>query len=159
MERITQQQSKNFVPLKDDFSNSEPQFFSLTPSKDEDYPFSEGWEDVTYFTGRKVDLYSNREGDGDSWVYVLSNESIPGLLKIGSTQKSPEERAKQISRGTGIPTEFNVEFAFKCFNAERLEREIHRYFKAMRISKDREFFQVPLSEAKKAIENIGKKYL
>ena len=46
-------------------------------------------------------LYADK-GNGDQWVYVLSNPSSPGLLKIGYTKKQPEERAKQISSATGV---------------------------------------------------------
>jgi len=157
--RLTPTESKSFVPLKDDFKDHPPRYFTLTPSQDANFPASEGWEDITYYTGRKINMYSNREGDGDSWVYVLSNESIPGQLKIGSTQKDPDTRAKQLSRGTGIPTQFKVEFAFKCFNAESAEKEVHKVLSDARISKDREFFAITLNEAQEVIKKIGKKYL
>jgi hypothetical protein len=157
--RITQTEAQNFIPLKDDFMEASPRYFTLTPSTDPNYPGSDGWEDVTYYTGRKVDLYANREGDGDSWVYVLSNPSIPNQFKIGSTHKDPDTRSKQLSRGTGVPTPFKVEFAFKCFNAETAEREIHKALIDCRVSKDREFFMLSLQEAKDVIRKIGKKYL
>jgi len=157
--RISKSEAKNFIPLKEDFTDNPPKYFTLTPSNDPKYPGSVGWEDVTYYTGRKVDLYANREGDGDSWVYILSNPSIPNQLKIGSTQKNPDIRAKQLSRGTGVPTEFRVEFAFKCFNAESCEKEIHKVLKDCRVNKDREFFLVSLQEAQDIVKKIGKKYL
>lgn len=157
--RIGLGEALNFVPLKEDFADNPPKYFTLSPSQDPLYPSEEGWEDVTYYTGRKVGLYSNRKGEGDSWVYVLSNESMPGLYKIGSTYKNPEKRAKQLSRNTGVPTEFKIEFAFKCFNSEGLEKEVHKYFELCRVTKDREFFQLSLSEVKQVIEKIGKKYL
>ena len=71
LNRLTVEESKSFVPLKDDFQDNPPRYFTLTPSIDAIYPASDGWEDITYYTGRNVDLYSNRKGDGDSWVYVL----------------------------------------------------------------------------------------
>lgn len=157
--RITPEESKNYVPLKDDFADNPPKYFTLTPSKDDIYPASDGWEEVIYYTGRKIDLYRNREGDGDSWVYVLSNKSIPDQLKIGSTHKNPDKRAKQLSRGTGVPTEFKVEYAFKCFNAESAEKEIHKVLCDYRVNKDREFFAISLNEAKDIIKKIGQKYL
>lgn len=157
--RISKSEAKNFIQLKEDFTDNPPKYFTLTPSNDPKYPGSVGWEDVTYYTGRKVDLYANREGDGDSWVYILSNPSIPNQLKIGSTQKNPDIRAKQLSRGTGVPTEFRVEFAFKCFNAESCEKEIHKVLKDCRVNKDREFFLVSLQEAQDIVKKIGKKYL
>jgi hypothetical protein len=44
------------------------------------------------------------------YVYILINPSLKGLLKVGQTKKDPEERAKEISQGTGVPTHYFVEF-------------------------------------------------
>lgn len=154
MKRITEEQAKLYVPYSDDLTNAEQEYFTLIPD-----PKEPEWELVTYYTSRKIDIYSNREGEGDSWVYLLSNPSFPHLVKIGSTSKAPEERAKQVSRGTGVPTKFEVEYAFKCFNAEALERELHKYLKYSRTGNDREFFQLNLDEAIKAIDILGKRYL
>ena len=154
MKRITIEQSKTFVPYDEDLTNSEKAFFTLTQD-----PLDSEWEIITYFTARKESIYENRSGDGDSWVYVLTNISMPNLLKIGSTSKEPDKRAEQVSRGTGVPTKFRVEFAFKCFNAESLEREIHKYLKPFRVNNDREFFQISLTEAEKTIELLGQRYL
>jgi hypothetical protein len=157
--RIHPNHAKKFIKLDDDFRDNPPRHYTLTPSTHPQYPASSGWDDITYYTGRAVDMYSNREGEGDSWVYILSNPSIPHQLKIGSTSKSIDVRATQISRSTGVPTEFVVEFGFKCFNAEAAEREIHKVLKDCRVSMDREFFRVSLQEAKGIVEKIGKKYL
>lgn len=159
MKHVSKQRAKNLVPIEDDFTNCDPEFFTTTPSIDPDFPHSEGWEDVKYYTSRKIDLYVNQEGDGDSWVYILSNPALPNLFKIGSTSKSPDERAKQLSRGSGVPLEFKVEYAFKCFNAERAEREVHRALKSYRVNNDREFFQISLDEAKVTVNQVGKKYI
>ena len=42
------------------------------------------------------------------FVYVLSNPRIPGLLKIGYTERSVKDRAAEVSSGTGIPEPFVV---------------------------------------------------
>ena len=34
------------------------------------------------------------------YVYVLSNESMPGIYKVGMTGRSVEERAKELSKMT-----------------------------------------------------------
>ena len=104
-------------------------------------------------------LYENREGEGDSWIYILSNKTMPNLVKIGFTGITPEKRAEQLSRGTGVPTKFTVEYAFKCFNAHALESEIHKHLHSYRVSNDREFFQIPLVEAKEAVNFLGKRYI
>ena len=35
-------------------------------------------------------------------VYILVNAAMPGMLKIGMTTRTPEERAREISQGTGV---------------------------------------------------------
>ena len=35
------------------------------------------------------------------YVYVMSNKSFEGLLKIGMTEKDPEARRKEL-QGTGV---------------------------------------------------------
>ena len=110
------------------------------------------------YTNRRIDQYKNK-GEGDSWVYVLSNASMPGALKIGYTRNHPIDRAKQLSSSTGVASPFVVEHAFQCFSAEGLECELHKFFEEYRVSNNREFFRVSLEEAKKAIENLGQRYL
>jgi len=154
IKRISESKAHNYIPVEEDFTNSEAAFFTLTPD-----PEKNGWDKVTYYTARRKNLYTNREGDGDSWIYVLTNKTMPNLIKIGFTDKTPDQRAKQISRSTGVPISFSVAYAFKCFNAHALEIELHRYLKAYRVNNDREFFQITVDEAKEAIQKLGQRYL
>jgi hypothetical protein len=154
MKRISESEAYNYIPVLEDFTGSEPVFFTLTP--DEKDP---EWDIVTYYTARRKNLYLNRDGDGDSWIYVLTNKTMPNLVKIGFTDKTPDKRAKQVSRATGVPLEFSVAYAFKCFNAHALEIELHRYLKNYRINTDREFFQITVDEVKEAITLLGHRYL
>tara|TARA_R110002153_G_scaffold50606_3_gene142382 strand:- start:112 stop:576 length:465 start_codon:yes stop_codon:yes gene_type:complete len=154
MKRITPEQANNYVSKSDDLLGLEVKFFTLTP--DEQDP---RWDNVVYYTGRKKNIYKNQKGEGDSWVYILTNPSMPELLKIGSTKNLPDIRAKQVSRGTGVPLEFIVKFAFKCFNSEGLEREVHKNLKSQRVNTRKEFFKLTVEEAQKIIERIGQKYL
>ena len=151
MTRLTPKEAENYIPLIEDFSNQDPYYFTLIPDND-------GWEKVVYYTNRRIDQYQNR-GEGDSWVYVLSNSSMPGSLKIGFTKLLPDVRAKQLSSSTGVASPFIVEHAFKCFNASSLEGELHQFFDSYRISNNREFFRLSLNEVKEAIENLGVRYL
>lgn len=154
MKRITVDEAKNFVPLKENYGNTDlehAKHFTLTPSEKGD-----GWENVTYYTGKKHGIYANM-GDGDQWVYILSNPTTPGLLKIGYTKKLPEERAKQISSATGVALPYKVEWAYQCFNGETVERQVHYKLKSYRVNNNKEFFQINLEEAKKVINLIGNK--
>lgn len=155
LNRITIDEAKQFIPLRENYGNTDieyAKYFTLTPSDEGD-----GWEKVTYYTEKKYGLYADK-GNGDQWVYILSNPTQPGLLKIGYTKKLPEERAKQISSSTGVALPYKVEWAYQCFNGEMVEREVHHKLKSKRINNNKEFFQVSLEEAKKAINLIGNKF-
>ena len=156
MERITKKVAKGFIPLRENYGNTGVEnaaFFTITPSER-----GEGWEDVTYYTEKKYGLYAD-QGEGDQWVYVLSNPSLPKeYLKIGYTKLKPEERATQISSATGVPTPYKVEWAYKCFNGEIVERMTHQKLKAFRVNNKKEFFHISLEEAKDNIILIGNKF-
>ena len=155
MERITDKVAKGFIPLRENYGNTDleyAKYFTLSPSAK-----GEGWEDITYYTDKKYGLYADK-GIGDQWVYILSNPTQPGLLKIGYTKKLPEERAKQISSATGVALPYKVEWAYQCFNGEMVEREVHHKLKAQRVNSSKEFFQISLEEAKETINLIGSKF-
>ena len=149
MQRITHEEAKKYIPCSEDYSNNPPTYFLVQEQPD-------GWDKIIYYTGKKRGLFIGREGD--EWVYILSNPAMPDMVKIGYTAKDPFSRAHQISRGTGIPLGFEVEWAYKCFKGERIEQEVHKVFKKQRVNTQKEFFRVSLNEAKQVIEQIGEKY-
>lgn len=157
IKRITPDKAKQYISCENDFTakdNENARYFTLTPS-----PEGDGWEDVTYYTSRKIDLYKGLKKDYDSWVYILSNPATPNMFKIGHTKQTPNKRAKQISSSTGVALPYEVEWAFHCFNGEGLEKEVHNALEEYRISGNREFFSLPLEEAKSTIELIGQMYI
>ena len=56
----------------------------------------------------------------EGWIYCMSNQWMPDLVKVGQTGGHPYERAAQLYT-TGVPCEFRVEFAKKVKNY--VERE------------------------------------
>ena len=102
-------------------------------------------------------MYANREGEYDSWVYVLSNPDLT-YYKVGYTDQTPDQRAKQISAQTGVPRPYKVEYAFNCWNGRKLEGEVHRKLEGYRVNTQREFFDYPLSEIILSIEQLGENY-
>ena len=45
---------------------------------------------------------------GPGRVYILTSQATPTLFKVGYTTTRAEYRAREISRGTGVPAAFNV---------------------------------------------------
>jgi T5orf172 domain len=80
------------------------------------------------------------------WVYAMSNESMPGLIKIGFTSRSPSERLEEANAPStfGPPTPYRIEFAKRVLNANQREKMIHRILSRDRVNMSREFFRVSL---------------
>ena len=75
-------------------------------------------------------------------VYVLTNEAMPGLVKIGKTsQDRPETRVNQLYT-TGVPVPFTIEYACRVVDAREVERVLHNAFDLQRINQNREFFEI-----------------
>ncbi len=74
-------------------------------------------------------------------VYILINEAMPGLSKIGKTAASLEDRIRGLD-STGVPLPFECFHASKVANIDFVERQLHDAFDDMRIRKRREFFRV-----------------
>jgi hypothetical protein len=89
-----------------------------------------------------------------NFVYVMENESLPNLLKIGRSTRHPNERAKELSSSTSTPTSFKLIY-FECFEDDRLlEKNVHKALHPFRYSK--EFFEV---DKKMAVITIKKEKL
>lgn len=80
------------------------------------------------------------------WVYILSNKSLKGQVKIGYTTTHSTERASELQT-TGVPTPFFVEYEVKSDDCERLEKSVHTQLKNKRVAKNREFFRVDVPTA------------
>jgi len=91
------------------------------------------------------------------FVYVLSNTSMPGLLKVGYTTRSIEERINELC-STGVPTRFFVEFFCEVDNALLLEKNKHHYGKEFfncKIEIVVCFLKLELIESNYEIHDIG----
>ena len=87
-----------------------------------------------------------KEFRSNGFIYVLSNPSMQGIYKIGMTVRNVEERVKELSRSTSIPTPFKIEAVFHSENPLRDEQDIHQALTEFRVSEGREFFRCELSE-------------
>jgi hypothetical protein len=94
---------------------------------------------------------------GLGFVYILNNAAYEGVVKIGCTEKSPEERARQLS-GTGVLFPFVVVHAVKLFYFEEAEREIHRRLEPFRCNLRREFFRISVRDAIRVVDEVAAEY-
>jgi cold shock CspA family protein len=87
------------------------------------------------------------------FLYVLINASMPGVVKVGKTERDPESRAKELSGVTGVPSPFAVvyqEFFDDCSAAEEF---VHALLEesGYRVASNREFFSAPARVAIQAL--------
>ena len=91
------------------------------------------------------------------YVYILVNDSMPGLIKIGRTARNGSVRAKNLSNSTGIPTPFRVAFELSSEEYIGLEKEIHSSLAENRVASNREFFKCSVDEAKELLKELYSK--
>ena len=86
------------------------------------------------------------------WVYVLDNPSMPGKVKIGFTERIPDIRASELD-ATGVPTPFDLQFTALVDRAFELEQAVHASMDVNRVRQNREWFDLTVHEAIKAIKS------
>ncbi len=80
---------------------------------------------------------------GEGIVYVLTNEAMPGIVKIGRTSgDTVERRVAELSRATGVPLPFRVAVARRVHDAVKVEKALHVAFGRERVNPAREFFSI-----------------
>jgi len=88
-------------------------------------------------------------------VYALVNPSMPGLFKVGRTTAEPATRAKNLSRGTNMPTPFNVHSYVSCGDYIRGEKKAHEALAEFRIS-EKEFFRATEDQILEVLRMVGR---
>jgi hypothetical protein len=86
------------------------------------------------------------------WLYLLTNPAMPGLVKVGMTTRSPEERAHELA-STGVPMAFDVEAAWPVDDVRSAEREAHAALSGHRVDGAREWFRLSVPQA---IDALGR---
>ena len=84
----------------------------------------------------------------DGYIYAFSNQSMPDLLKLGTTSRTPEIRLGEANASDTWrpPTPYKIEFAKKVSNAKNKEKILHTLLADKRINPQREFFRVSIKE-------------
>jgi hypothetical protein len=81
-------------------------------------------------------------------VYILKNNDMPGLLKVGKTRGKATIRARELSSTTGVPSEFEVCKEYHVIDSDAAERRAHQILETSvgRANNKREFFFGPLEK-------------
>ncbi len=88
-------------------------------------------------------------------VYVLTNEAMPKLVKIGmTTQYDVEQRMSQLY-STGVPLPFECAYAVEVEDCKKVESALHIAFGPSRINPKREFFEIDPEQAIAILKLLG----
>lgn len=86
------------------------------------------------------------------WVYVITNQAMPGLVKVGYSTKDPELRAGELNH-TGSPHPYLVEYELLIDEPYQVEQRTHSLLSSKREAK--EWFRCSPEEAVAAIKQIA----
>ncbi|MBE18078.1 MAG: hypothetical protein CMH79_04880 [Nitrospinae bacterium] len=91
---------------------------------------------------------NNNRVDEVGWVYVIGNKDMPGIFKIGMTERDPEERLKEANKQDTWrpPSPYEIIIAKLVSGHKKKEKIIHRLLSKHRINPKREFFKISLEE-------------
>ncbi|MCQ2075122.1 MAG: GIY-YIG nuclease family protein [Bacteroidaceae bacterium] len=87
-------------------------------------------------------------------VYLLTNTAMPGLVKIGMTERDSMDSRLRELYSTGVPVPFECQYACKVKKCDcaKIERALHTAFAPQRINANREFFRIQVEQAKAILE-------
>jgi len=74
-------------------------------------------------------------------VYLLTNPSIPDLVKVGRTSNL-ESRIRSLSSPSGVAVPFECYHASEVLDSQEVEKRIHDAFGDHRVNPKREFFRI-----------------
>lgn len=91
--------------------------------------------------------------DTKGYVYVLSNESMPGIVKIGRSKHGGQGRADALYKNdTAVPTPFKLEYEVEVNDSVAVEDAVHKYLEDSRVNEKREFFNCSVEGAGHCIQ-------
>ena len=86
------------------------------------------------------------------WVYIITNKSMPGLVKVGYSTKDPLLRAEELNH-TGSPHPYEVVYDVLVMDPHQIEQQVHKLLGEK--NEGKEWFNCLISEAITAIRKIS----
>lgn len=69
------------------------------------------------------------------WVYIISNKAMPGILKIGYTERTPYIRAYELYH-TGCPYPYQVDYSIYVDKPYEVEQKTHELQRKTNVGKE-----------------------
>ncbi len=89
------------------------------------------------------------------FIYCLGNQSMPGIFKIGMTERAPAQRCFELSSSTSAPSPFDILCFGQVEEPRAIEADIHQAFAGYRVNQSREFFNAAYADIRDAIREYS----
>ena len=86
------------------------------------------------------------------FVYILTNEAMPGLIKIGLTDQDDVELRIRGLDTSGVALPFQCYYAARVEDNKKVEKALHTAFGDVRVRSSREFFRMDPYKVKVILE-------
>ena len=90
-------------------------------------------------------------------VYVLTNEAMPNLVKIGKTTRSDVKTRMNELYSSGVPFQFECAYAVEVNDCSTVEKALHVAFNPSRVNPKREFFSIDPEQAIAILKLLSQK--
>jgi hypothetical protein len=88
-------------------------------------------------------------------VYVLTNEAMPNLVKIGKTTRSDVKTRMSELYSSGVPYQFECVYAVEVNDCSTVEKALHVAFNPNRVNPKREFFSIDPEQVIAILKLLG----
>jgi len=144
--RITLKEAKkSFFSKPSSISVIYADAFTITPD-----PHNDGWDLIHYWCKSKI--FNAQLALNEGYIYILENKGQPGILKIGYTNRIPQDRVREINSGTGVITPWFIIGTYSCKSPQHIEALIHEKLNIYHINK--EGFGVSFIQAENIIKEV-----
>lgn len=87
-------------------------------------------------------------------VYVMKNQGMPGLFKVGYTDRNHNQRERELSAPTGVPYPFSPILAVYFDYGREAEQAIKTMYDSSRVYSNKEFFRLNEEELEYFLDNV-----
>ena len=88
------------------------------------------------------------------YIYVMRCPLLEeAMFKVGFTTKTPQKRAEELSKSTGVPLSFVVVESWKVNSPKEVEKIVHTALDKYRPNPQREFFKLKFEKMRQIIED------
>jgi hypothetical protein len=92
----------------------------------------------------------------NGYLYAMANDSMPGLLKVGMTEREPTDRLRDANSSDTWrpPTPYKIAMAKAVRDPRAKEATLHTLFSRFgeRVNTNREFFRISVEDARLAFD-------